>query len=197
MEWLKKLATRIVALAKVSKKAFLVFWNIDDGDSKKEIAVKVAQTASKGAAYSAIDWALTLLSPTIVGFCKWMKLTDGITTLVLWAFDLICAHYLVKWNDAFVEDLTLTDALRRAIDEMKKESKLIAYTLILLILIRFTFWDGPERVALFFKKELPSKREEMLILILFSLFQAILWTKLYSLGIDSGWALIKWVINLF
>lgn len=186
MQRLKSLAAKIAALGKVLKKAFVVFWGIEEGDNKEEMATKVAETIARGAAYSTIDWLLTALTPVLIGGCKWLGMPDGPISIVVWIYDWVGAKALVSWNDnSAVEDLTLTNAIRRSYEEIKKENKIVAFLFLILLLIKFAVWDGPERAVLFFKKELPSRLDEILILTLFSLFQAVFWTKVYSLGIDG------------
>jgi hypothetical protein len=169
----------------VIKKSFLVFWGIDKDDGGIKTTKNVAKTASKGIAYYLSDYALTALSPITVGLFKWIGWTDFEITFVIWLEDALIAYGLVLFSQKIIKDFTLTEALRNSINLIWGKNKIIAAVLSGIILIRFSLWDGPERVAIFFHKELKKRYQEILIIILFSLFQAIFWTKLYSLGING------------
>jgi len=185
MKRLMKLAATVAALL---KEAWLVFWKIDEEDRTKEVASKMAKTVSKGAAYSLSDNLLTTLSPATVGFPKWLGWEDTGITIVIWVEDVAIAYGFVLFSRSIIEDFTLTEALRASIDSIRKNGgigRIIANILTVGLLIRFSLWDGPERIAIFFHKELPGRIQELLIVMAFSVIQAIFWTKLYSLGING------------
>lgn len=165
--------------------AFLVFWGIDREDEGKEITKNVTKTTSKGIAYYFSDYALTALSPATVGFLKMFDWADWSITIIMWIIDVIIAYGFVVFSRNIIQDFTLTEALRASIETIKRKSKIVAFFLSSLILVRFSLWDGPERVAIFFKKELKGRFNEVMIIVVFSLVQAIFWTKLYSVGIDG------------
>lgn len=185
---MKRLARLAATVAALLKEAWLVFWKIDKEDEIKEVAGKVTGTVSKGAAYSLSDNLLTALSPITVGFFKWLGWGDMEITIVMWVEDVIIAYGLVIFSRRIVEDFTLTEALRSSIDSIRRNGSIglvIANILTFGLLIRFSLWDGPERVAIFFKKELPKAYQELLVIAVFAIIQAIFWTKLYSWGING------------
>jgi hypothetical protein len=183
--WFSKLATTVVAFLIVLKEAFLVFWGIDKEDKGSERAEKIAKTTSKGVAYWLSDYALTALSPATVGFLKWLGWSDFPITMAMWLEDLAIAYGIVLFSRHVIEDFTTTEALRSSIEVVWHKSRIAAILVSVVVLVRFSLWDGPERVVIFFKKELGKRYQEILVLIIFSLFQAIFWTKIYSLGIDG------------
>lgn len=185
---MKRLKELAATLAAIMKEAWLVFWKVDDEDEIKEVAGKVAGTVSKGAAYSLSDNLLTALSPVTVAFLKWLGWGDIEITMVMWVEDVIIAYGLVIFSRSVVEDFTLTEALRSSIDSIRRNGSIglvVANILTFGLLIRFSLWDGPERVAIFFKKELPKAYQELLVIAVFAIIQAIFWTKLYSWGING------------
>lgn len=185
MKRLKDLAATIAAML---REAWLVFWKINKEDKTRETASKVAKTISKGAAYSLSDNLLTALSPATVGFLKWLDWGDTEITIAIWVEDVAIAYGLVLFSRSIIADFTLTEALRVSIDSIRKNGiigRIVANILTVGLLVRFSLWDGPERVAIFFHQELPSRVQELLIIMVFSVIQAIFWTKMYSLGIDG------------
>jgi len=185
---MKRFRECAATVAALLKEAWLVFWKIDEEDGTKEMAGKVAKTVSKGAAYSLSDNLLTALSPATVGFLKWLGWSDVEITIAIWVEDVAIAYGLVLFSRNVVEDFTLTEALRASIDSIRGNGRLgraIANILTIGLLIRFSLWDGPERVAIFLHKELPSRVQELLVIVVFSLVQAIFWTQIYSWGING------------
>lgn len=182
---LKKLAAKFAALYMVIKDALAVLFGIEDGDSIEDGAGKVAETVAKGSAYWVADYAATALSPLTVGFCKWLGWTELETIIVVWIEDMAIAYGFVLFSRHVVEDFTVTEALRASIEVIWRKSKVVGGLLAAGLLFRFSIWDGPERVAIFFHKELPKMYQELLVIAGFSVIQAIFWTKLYSLGIDG------------
>lgn len=183
--WFSKLAAIVAAFLTVLKEAFLVFWGIDKEDEGIEKAEKVAKTTSKGLAYWLSDYALTALSPATVGFLKWLGWSDFPITMAMWFEDLVIAYGIVLFSRHVIEDFTTTEALRSSIEVVWRKSRIAAVLVSAVVLVRFSLWDGPERVVIFFKKELGKRYQEILVLVVFSLIQAIFWTKIYSLGIDG------------
>jgi len=182
---LNKLAAKVAALFIVLGEAVAVLFGIEKGDGIGKGSAKVAETVSKGTAYWLADYALTALSPITVGFLKWVGWEDRAIVVVVWIEDVIIAYGLVLFSRHIVDDFTVTEALRASVEVIWKKSKIVGAFLASGLLFKFSIWDGPERVAIFFHKELPKVYQELLVIAGFSVIQAIFWTKFYSLGIDS------------
>jgi len=183
-DWTSDVLREIIECVKI---AWFVFW--------KNGAV---ETVTKGASYSLMDNLLTAISPATVGFLKWLgetdllvftvKWTDPSIAVVMWIEDVIIAYGLVLFSRNVIEDFTLTEALRAAVDSIRKRNTIgcaISWILTIGLTIRFSIWDGSERVAIFFHKELPGRVQELFVIMAFSVIQAIFWTKLYSWGING------------
>jgi hypothetical protein len=169
----------------IVKESFMVFCGIQKEDEGKRAAKEVAKTVSKGVAYYFSDYGFTVLTVVIVGISKWLGFNDFQTTIFVWVYDVLTAYGFVLFSRNIIEDFTLTESMRKSIGVIRKKSKVTAFFLAAILLIRFSIWDGPERVAIFFKKELKNRAEELLLIAIFSILQAAFWTKLYLLGIDG------------
>ncbi len=197
--YLAKAAATIAAFGLTLKEAFFIFWGFDNQDEKAEVAGKVAKTTSKGFGYLISDYGFSALTAVIVGLCSGFGLSESETTMVVWVYDVLVAYGFVVFSRSVVEDFTLTEAMRAAVNAMWRkntEGKIISVFLVPVILFRFSVWDGPERVAIFLRKELPGKVAEFLFIAIFAVIQAVVWTKLYSLGIKNGWELLKFLWDL-
>lgn len=184
---MKRFKEGTAEIAALLKEAWLVFWKVKKEDEAGAVVGKVFQTVSKGAAYSFSDNLLTALSPATVGFLKWLGWGDLEITLVMWVEDVLIAYGLILFSRNVIQDFTLTEAIRASIDSVRRGriGKIVANILTAIFLIRFSLWDGPERVAIFFHKELPKNSQKLFVVMIFSVIQAVFWTKLYSLGIDG------------
>jgi hypothetical protein len=182
---LKNLNVRLVTIGKILKEAFFVFLGINRDDKGSEKTGKVAKTVSKGIAYYLSDYTITMLSPITVGFLKFLGWNDFHMTLAMWFENILIAYGFLLFSRNIILDFTLTEAMRSSIEVIWRKNKVVAFFLTIILLLRFSIWDGPERVAIFFKKELPGRIKEVIIIIIFSLAQAAFWTKLYSVGIDG------------
>lgn len=181
----------VLNLAATARKIFSAFFGINKGDEKKEMAEKVAKTASKISAYWLTDYALTALTPITIALLKHWGCSDSCTTLVVWIEDILIAYGFVLFSRYVVEDFTVTEALRRTVEAVGSKNRIVGFLLSAALLIRFSLWDGPERIVIFFHKELQGKRAmEFMILVASSALQALFWTKVYILGF--GWILKIW-----
>jgi hypothetical protein len=184
---MKRFREGAAEIAALLKEAWFVFWKVKKEDEAGAVAGKVFQTVSKGAAYSFSDNLLTALSPVTVGFFKWLGWGDLEITLVMWVEDVLIAYGMILFSRNVIQDFTLTEAIRASIDSVRRGriGQIVANILTAVFLFRFSLWDGPERVAIFFDKELPKNSQKLFVVMIFSVIQAVFWTKLYSLGIDG------------
>jgi hypothetical protein len=146
------------------------------------------ETVAKGASYSLVDNLTTAISPATVAFLKAFGWEDIWIVGVMWVEDIIIAYCTMRFSQEVVEDFTLSKALRAAVESIRDRSTIgcvLSWMLKIGLVIRFALWDGPERVAIFFHKELKTHVQELLVIVVFAAVQAIFWTKMYSLGIDG------------
>jgi len=174
LDWLSNIFREIIECVKI---AWSVFWK--DG---------AIETVAKGASYSVVDNLTTAISPATVAFLKIFDWTDLSIAMVMWAEDIVIAYGTMRFSQSVIEDFTLSKALRASVESIRERSligEIISWIWKICLLARFSLWDGPERVAIFFHRELKTHAQELLVIIIFAAVQAIFWTKMYSLGIDG------------
>ena len=189
----KNVATRSVAFGGRVLKSF---FDVRDKDSHFEMGAKVTLTGVRRLVYSVTDYWLMIVSASFVIL---MDQQFGYGPLglflLMWAFDIIVANvFIVIWKRTG-EDLTLGEAYRRAADTIRNESKFAGYITFVGVVIKASFWDGPEHIVIFFNKEIKSEIRMLFILLILTAIQAAIWTPIYVLGFETASELYKYLLN--
>ncbi|MCX6787243.1 MAG: hypothetical protein NTY93_01820 [Candidatus Kaiserbacteria bacterium] len=103
---------------------------------------------------------------------------------LLWVFDFIVAGSFILVYEKTGEDLSLGSDYRRAIDTIHKKSRIVGYIALAIVIIKAIFWDGPEQVIIFFRKEIRTVPRIIVVLLILTVIQALIWAALYGLGYD-------------
>jgi hypothetical protein len=130
------------------------------------------------------DYGLSLLSAALVAAMKARGFSFAPTFVALWAFDLAAAGFFIVFYYRTGEDLSLGEDFRRAVDTVHEKSRLIGWVAMALVIGRAIFWTGPERVIIFFRKEIGTTFRVIVTLLILTALQAIIWTVLYGLGYE-------------
>ena len=184
------------SFAAFSARVAKAFFAIYDDDSKLESGIKVAKTAAQRVIYSIADyWLMALSAAFIIIMDKQFGYGALGLFLLMWAFDLVVANaFVIIWKRTG-EDVTLGESYRRAVDAVHEGHKLAGYLAFLGVVIKATFWDGPEHIVIFFHKEIRTEFRMVLALFALTAIQAAIWTPIYVLGFDTVQELVIYLWN--
>ena len=186
----KQWAAKIVAHLKDIVSAF---FDLQEEESIEEKGKKVAVTTARRVAYAVADYWLAVLEMVLIVTMKAYGYEFLYIFLATWAFGVIVAGIFVVIWQRTGNDLTLGEDYRRAVDVIILQSRFAGMLSIGGVLIKASFWDGPEHIVIFFQKEIKTEARIALALLVLTVSQAILWTTIYSLGYDS----ISELVNYF
>lgn len=152
----------------------------------------IGATYFNGIVYGLSDYWLAWMSWLMIVFLMKFGLGYADMLVWMWAFDIAAATgYLLFDRYQPGKDITQAGSYRSAIDETLSKSKAAGILYILYVAGRAIAWDGPERIILVFKKEWNTPAKRLIPLLGMTLVQALIWTKIYSLGTDSVSEAIK------
>ncbi|OPY78766.1 MAG: hypothetical protein A4E65_02124 [Syntrophorhabdus sp. PtaU1.Bin153] len=165
-----------------------IFFGAESPDEmkRKGIAMAVAIPAVRW-----IDWILAGLTATLVAFFKEKGLGNVLIFFILWLGNIALSGAIVFANDKTKIDLTAMEAIRRLVDAAIAKSKFTGVILEILILGRLLIWDGPDQFIIFFRFRLKNPIAKIILFILASGFQMMIWTFLYILGYENFKELFK------
>lgn len=152
---------------------------------------KVAVTAIRRTIYVIADYWTALLCASLVGAMKYYGLNFIEIFLGTWAYDFVVAMAFLVISLKSGQDITLGEAFRRAADVIRSSHKVAGYLTFGYLTIKATIWDGPEQIAIFFKKEIKTLPRMTVLLFFLTIVQGAFWAWVYSLGYDSISELIK------
>lgn len=189
--------TKVAAFFAAQKDVLKAFFDIRDGESVADGSKKVAETTARRIAYAIADYWLVALSAVLIVTMKASGYEFLYLFLAMWAFDVIVAATFVAIWQRTGRDLTLGEDYRRAADVIYQKSRVVGILSFLAVIVKASFWDGPEHIVIFFRKEIRTEARMALSLIVLTAIQSILWTAIYSLGYDSISELMKYLWSLF
>lgn len=189
--YLKKIAATIAAIWKVFIKALKAFLEIKDRDSAFSKTKKVAVTAARRTIYVITDYWVAILCFSLVGTMKFYGFNDMEIFLGTWAYDFIAASAFLVVSLKSGQDITLGEAFRRVADVIHSSNKIAGYAAFAYLNLKAIIWDGPEQIAIFFKKEIKTLPRMIGLLFFLTIIQGAFWAWVYSLGYDSISELIK------
>ena len=188
MRWVTNITTPVADILKA-------FFNISDGDDAKESGKKVAGSVFRRVIYSVADYWLAFLSGVLIIMLKAIGYGFLQMFFVMWAFDVVVAYAFVAVWQRTGKDVTLGEDYRRASDAIFQKSRIIGWMSRLGVVIKATFWDGPEHIVIFFRKEIKTEARMIVVLLILTAMQAAIWTEIYSLGYDSIAGLIEHIMR--
>jgi hypothetical protein len=189
----KKIAAYIAAPL---KDISVAFFNIKEEENAAEKGKKVAGTVARRIAYAVADYWLVALSAVLIVAMKTLGYEFLYLFLAMWAFDIIVAATFVAIWQRTGNDLTLGEDYRRAADVIYQKSRIVGILSFLAVIVKASFWDGPEHIVIFFRKEIGTEARMALALVVLTAIQSILWTAVYSLGYESISELTEYLWSL-
>ena len=157
-----------------------IVWGHEEAGNKLK---RIKSVAVKWLFYTGLDYSLAALSAVLVIFFKENNAEFTETFLAMWVFDLAVASSFVYFDFKTKIDITLGREYRRSTEVVWKRSKILGIFSFVGIFLRATVWDGPERIAIFFEKELKMKGKFLVVFFL-TIFQALFWVVVYGEGYD-------------
>lgn len=158
------------------------FLNFKEGDGLLKKGVRTVDLAARQAIYFVADYGLWLVS---VGIFTAMK-TFGFSFLwifaALWAYEFVAAGAFTLFYEKTGKDLSLGEDFRRATDTIREKSRLAGYAAMVPIALRAIFWTGPEKAITFFRKEIGTIPRVIIVLLVLTAIQSLVWAYLYDLG---------------
>ncbi len=190
----KAIATQWVAYV---VKVLRAFFHINDTDEAKVVGAKISKTLLHRVVYSVTDYWLMIASGAFIII---MDREFGYGPLglflLMWAFDIVVASAFVSIWQRTGRDITLGESYRRAADIVYADSRVAGYLAFLGVMIKAAFWDGPEHVVIFFRKEIGSELRMFGVLLVLTAVQAAIWTPIYVLGFDSMLKLYHHIVSV-
>lgn len=184
--------------AAFSARVTRAFFNIQQTDSLKESGYKVAKVGVQRVMYSISDyWLMALSAVFIITMDRQLGYGPMALFLLMWAFDLVVANAFVAIWQRTGEDVTLGESYRRAADEIHTSHKLAGYLAFAGVVVKASFWDGPEHIVIFFHKEIKTNFRMFLALLGLTAIQAAIWTPIYVLGFDTITELWGYMMQFF
>lgn len=191
----KRVAATFAAFsARVAK----AFFDIRDHDTTMSGSIKVGETALRRVIYTLADyWLMALSAAFIIYMDVGMGYGAFALFLLMWAFDLVVANcFVVIWKRTG-EDVTLGESYRRAANAIHESNKIAGYLAFLGVVVKASFWDGPEHIVIFFHKEIKTEFRMLLALLCLTAIQAAIWTPIYVLGFETLSELWDYVFSTF
>ncbi len=188
---LKNIAAKLAAICKVFFKAVMAFFDIREGDSVISGSKKVAVRAAERTVYIVADYWTAILCAMLVSTMKYWHRPFYEIFLATWAYDFIVAVMFMIVSEKSGRDITLGNSFRRAADVVHSSNKIAGYATFGYLTLKATIWDGPEQIAIFFKKEIKTLPRMIGLLFFLAIVQGAFWAWVYSLGYDSISELIK------
>lgn len=181
------------------KNIWNAFFGIHKDDDATDAGIKVVHTFLRRIAYGIADyWLMALSAAFIIVMDRQFGYGPAGLFLLMWAFDLAVANaFIVIWKRTG-EDVTLGVSYRRAVDVLGNDSPLAKNLAFIGVIVKATFWDGPEHIVIFFNKEIKTELRMFAILLALTAIQAAIWTPIYVLGFDTGAQLYAYTMsNIF
>lgn len=163
---------------------FASFFDFKEGDSFWVKSGKFLDLVIRRGIYFAMDYGLVLLSVALVVAMKSAGIPFSWIFVAMWVFDFVAAGAFVVSYEKTGKDLSLGVDLRRAVDTVRGKSRYAGYVALGIVLIQAVVWTGPEQIVIFFRKEIGTIPRVVLVLLLLTAAQAIIYSALYALGYD-------------
>lgn len=159
--------------------------NVQSGDGLATEGKKVVVFAVRRGVYFAADNYLVVLSAAIVAGMKYNNFSFETTFLAMWLFDVIVASAFLAFYAKTGTDLSLGEDLRRATDKVAEASRVAGYLATAGVIFWAIFWTGPEKIVIYFRKEIKTNFRSAIVLLVLTSIQAIIWVNIYGFGYDA------------
>lgn len=182
IRWMARIGTRVTnvwRLVLIGVKASLDFKE-EDGFMTK--GGKTAGFAARRALYLYLDYGLWAVSVAIFMMMKTMEFSFLAIFIGIWAYEFCAAAVLVFIYEKTRQDISLGADFRRARDAVSAQSRVAGYLVTLVIIGMGIVWTGPEKIVIFFRKELETVPRVVKVILVLTEVQALVWTGLYTLG---------------
>jgi hypothetical protein len=126
-----------------------------------------------------------MLSAALVGVMKRFGFNFVTTFVAMWIFDILAAGAFFIYFKKTGKDLSLGEDMRRASDTAYAKSRIMGLLGLAWVIIFSIFWTGPERIVIFFRKEIGTTPRIVLALAVLTMVQALIWTRIYGFGYDA------------
>lgn len=182
IRWTARVGTKVTGAALFVLDVLKSFLNFKKEDGLLAKGVKAFDATARQTTYVIVDYGLLFVSVGIYATMKTLDFSFPWIFAALWTYDFVVASAFILLYEKTGKDLSLGEDFRRATDTIYKKSRLAGYAAITPIVIRGIFWTGPEKIITFFRKEIGSISRVVLVLLLLTGIQALLWVILYDLG---------------
>jgi len=159
--------------------------NFQKEDQLRERGIKTADFAIRRTLYFGLDYGLTVFQVAIGVGMRALGFSLLEIFSVLWVFDFIAAGFFVLIYEVTGKDLSLGEDFRRAVETIKGKSRFAGIMATAGVIFLAFVWTGPEKIITFFRKEIRTKSELILILAILTSIQAFVWAWIYSSGYDQ------------
>lgn len=170
---------------KMIKATTIAFFQINKKVGTVTNLTNISKTISLGVFYRILDYWASILCAAMVGWLNYLKLSFWIIVITTWVFDFFIALGFLIVTEKLFFDITLGQAYRRAAETIQLNSKILAWFIFVILVMKATIWDGPELVVVFFKKELKTIQCMIITLACLTFIQGLFWAALYTLGYES------------
>jgi hypothetical protein len=192
IRWKERIRTWIKAAVFFILEVLGSFLNFRKEDGLLTRGKKTANLIVRRVSYLIADYYLMLVAAGIVSTMKYLGFAFVWAFAALWVFGIVVAGSFILFYEKTGEDLSLGSDLRRAADTVHRaiSSKsriagLIAAVLVVLVqAILVIAWTGPEKTILFFRKEIGTVQRILVVLIVLTAIQSLIWTPIYLFGYD-------------
>lgn len=159
------------------------FLNIQEDDSSFKRGLRVGDAIARRAFYSVVDyWLMVASGAFIIVVDQQFGYGPLGLFLLMWAFDIIVAGFFVVMWQRTGYDITLGTDYRRAVDSVRGMSRFVGMIAFSVVIIKASFWDGPEHFVIFFSQELKTGPRKSLVLLSLTALQSAIWTPIYVMG---------------
>lgn len=179
------IGARVVALVLFLWSVLKSLLNIKEEDELLEGGKNAGGFLARFGTYLYMDSVLAVLAPAIVTTVKYHGLSFPWVFLAVWAFGFVAAGAFVLYYEKTGKDLSIGTDLRRAQDTLRKGSLVAAILFMTWLVLKWSFWTGPEQVVTFFRKELRTLPLIVLVLLILTAIQSVFWAAFYSAGYDG------------
>jgi hypothetical protein len=161
------------------------FADIKTGDSAAVGAGKVALIAAKRSAYIFADYWLAALCATLNIALKALGIRLLYAFITMWGVNILIAGIFLVIFARTGHDISLGEDLRRATDVIHQKSRWAGYLAVCGVVLQAAFWSGPEQVVIFFRKEIGSMSNMVVVMLFLTALQTGIWMYIYRAGYDT------------
>jgi hypothetical protein len=183
--WVQRVGTWIASAVRFVRDVASALFGISEGDKLSTKGKKSTSFVIRRIAYFVADHYLTALSAMLVGFMKHFGFSFATTFVAMWIFDIVVAGAFIAYFKKTGQDLSLGEDMRRAADTAYARSRIMGLLALAWVILLSIVWTGPERVVIFFRKEIGTTHRMVFALAILTMAQALIWTKIYGFGYDA------------